>query len=351
MPIAPGQAHTVVVRARPVAAGMHRDILSLSFGGFSIGRYIEARCGDAALLDMLKPASPFVRQPKRRPPPPRHLLDVVSAPPLPSAGASQPPRMGPKLETYALHNSSWVSTLEQRRGEAEHLMLTGMEQMHELRAGVTDREAQKAYARQQSNLLYTEEVQLMVDLRSFDFEGDKASVLTRRAGLLWLKVPGLAEKRPSVLKGDKVQVKPAGAEVATRRFEGVAERIEAEEVGLLFSPAFASSYVSGQRVDVHFVLGRTPIRLFHQGLAQTNGLRMPILFPERSDLFDGQVEARNPTGARGLAHSIPPLCLALCPASLCRIRARVPTRQARLRPSRTPYPTTRLSTTSSAAPS
>ena len=64
------------------------------------------------------------------------------------------------------------------------------------------------------------------------------------------------------------------------------------EVGLRFSPGFAGSYVLGQRVDVHFVLGRTPLRLFHQGLEQTKGLSASLLFPERSDLLDCGAVAR-----------------------------------------------------------
>ena len=32
-------------------------------------------------------------------------------------------------------------------------------------------------------------------------------MLEKRAGLLWLSVPGLAEKRPSVLKGDSLLVR------------------------------------------------------------------------------------------------------------------------------------------------
>ena len=105
-------------------------------------------------------------------------------------------------------------------------------------------------------------------------------------------MPGLAEKRPSVLKGDTVQVKPAGAPPLSKRFEGVADRIESEEVGLAFSQAFMQSYIPGQRVDVHFVLGRTPLKLFHQGIEQTRGLRTSIIFPERSDLLDNLREPR-----------------------------------------------------------
>ena len=54
---------------------MH-DTLSLVFGSsdaggrgdFAIGRFVEARCGDADLLDDLKPSAPFVFSRKVRKP-------------------------------------------------------------------------------------------------------------------------------------------------------------------------------------------------------------------------------------------------------------------------------------------
>ena len=43
---------------------MLRDVLSINFSSFSIGRYLEARAGDAAMLDLLKPTAPFQRRRK-----------------------------------------------------------------------------------------------------------------------------------------------------------------------------------------------------------------------------------------------------------------------------------------------
>ena len=278
------------VCARPTFAGISRDILSINFDGtFTIGRYLEARCGDADLHDLLKPQAPYVKPKRKAPGPPRHLIEVVGAPRPNDGGGTV--MSGPKLKPYEVHNSDWRGIMTVP-AEADHQLMVGAEMMHELRAGASDKEAQVAYVRQLSRLLWTEEDQLLKDLRSFDFDGDRATVLTKRGGLLWLKVPGLAEKRPSVLKGDRVQVKPAGAEPTARRFEGRAERIEAEEVGLLFSPAFAHTYVPGTRLDVHFVLGRTPLKLFHQGVEQAKSARISTLFPERSDLIDTTSAAR-----------------------------------------------------------
>jgi helicase MOV-10 len=168
-----------------------------------------------------------------------------------------------------------------REDNADAILMSGNEQMTNMRAGTSDADALKGYCRHQTNLLYAEEVQLNRDLSMFDFVDDKATVLQKRGALLWLKVPGLAENRPSVLKGDKVRAKLFGTK--DRLYEGKAVEIHEEEVGLLFSPRFADSY-SKQRIEIHFVLGRRPIRLFHQGVDEVRGIRASLIFPEPADI-------------------------------------------------------------------
>ena len=118
---------------------------------------------------------------------------------------------------------------------------------------------------------------------------EKATVLQKRGALLWLKVPGLAEKRPSVLKGDKVRAKLSGTH--GRLYEGTAMEIHEEEVGLRFNRGFAESY-SNQRIDVRFVLGRRPMRLFHQGIEGVRGLGASLIFPEPTDILQASFPAR-----------------------------------------------------------
>jgi len=91
-----------------------------------------------------------------------------------------------------------------------------------------------------------------------------------------LHVRGLAEKRPSVLRGDQVRANLPGDR--SRVWRGRAGQIEMEDVHLRFARSFP--YVNGQRVEISFMLGRTPLRLFHQGLDLVRELRPSILFPE-----------------------------------------------------------------------
>ena len=107
-----------------------------------------------------------------------------------------------------------------------------------------------------------------------------------------LHVRGLAEKRPSVLRGDQVRANLPGER--SRVWRGRAGQIEMEDVHLRFAPSFP--YVAGQRVEISFMLGRTPLRLFHQGLDLVRELRPSILFPEplRADQLRAPREQRGP---------------------------------------------------------
>lgn len=78
-----------------------------------------------------------------------------------------------------------------------------------------------------------------------------------------LTVPGLAEKRPSVIVGDKVLVKNHGSQ-KTSWFSGYVHKVEQLRVGLRFSKHFNS--FPGQKYDVRFCLGRLPLRRMHQAL-------------------------------------------------------------------------------------
>ena len=110
-----------------------------------------------------------------------------------------------------------------------------------------------------------------------------------------LHVRGLAEKRPSVLRGDQVRANLPGDR--SRVWLGRAGQIEMEDVHLRFARSFP--YVAKQRVEISFMLGRTPLRLFHQGLDLVCELRPSILFPEplRADQLWAPREQQGPLNA------------------------------------------------------
>eukprot|EP00966_Prymnesium_polylepis_P281398 6502334-Prymnesium_polylepis.1 len=84
------------------------------------------------------------------------------------------------------------------------------------------------YKAHMSLLLFVEEEQLKRDLSEFNMVDEHATSLARRGRFWELKVLGLAENRPSVLKNDIVKANFPGDRCKV--FEGRAESIERESV-------------------------------------------------------------------------------------------------------------------------
>lgn len=132
-------------------------------------------------------------------------------------------------------------------------------------------------------LLLVEELQQEADLCMYDQEGAVLEAAQPRgAPGLRLLVPGLAEARPSVMRGDRVHVAAAGGQRGGGRvYEGVVHGVALETVTLRFAPAFHAAHLAGSRYHVRFTLRRTATLLAHAAVAP--GRRPPdgVLFPPR----------------------------------------------------------------------
>jgi len=184
----PGQTLNLTIVASPSIAGVSRDILSLLFSAnhdtqFSIGRFLEVRCGDAAVLDLLKPTAPYVK-PKRRRRRKKEGVKIVGPPH--ELRLKEDTRTGPRLKMYDMSKSAFVKNLGSRA--AVEKLARGSKLMQSLRGLVSDKIVHDVYSSQVSSLLFTEESQLVRDLSNFDLVEDRATVLTRRGGLLWLRL-------------------------------------------------------------------------------------------------------------------------------------------------------------------
>lgn len=126
-----------------------------------------------------------------------------------------------------------------------------------------------------------------------------------------LIVPGLAEKRPSVLvgwsspyfllvmskvksfSGDRILVQKEGAP-AGEWYEGGVHVVRMEEVGLCFNRSF-SGWTPQQRYNARFKLNRFPVRRQHQAL-DTAFSEERILFPTKTHIpnktYPNQANAR-----------------------------------------------------------
>lgn len=76
-------------------------------------------------------------------------------------------------------------------------------------------------------LLHLEELQQEVDVRSYDMQNAELFISGK---LIALEVPGLAEARPSVLRGDALYVSRADGSDGGREWQGVVHIVRQEEV-------------------------------------------------------------------------------------------------------------------------
>jgi helicase MOV-10 len=109
---------------------------------------------------------------------------------------------------------------------------------------------------------YTFYVDGAADIKSYDLLN--APLLREGRAHYKLHVPGLAESRPSVLRGDKILIRVTGGS----KFEGVVHRTSQEYAIMDLPRSFDRVFIDGLRVDVRFTFSRTTLRTSHQALAK-----------------------------------------------------------------------------------
>ncbi|KAJ7222059.1 P-loop containing nucleoside triphosphate hydrolase protein [Mycena haematopus] len=130
------------------------------------------------------------------------------------------------------------------------------------------------YARHFKHLLWIEEFRMERDLEHYDISNAK---LKPSNYYHLLDVPGLAEKRPSVLVGDRILVQKHGGSTVGHWFEGGVHFVRKEEVGLRLHTSFRAS-ASADRFNVRFKLNRYPLRRQHLAMG-TEYSEDRVLFP------------------------------------------------------------------------
>ncbi|KAI7807754.1 putative helicase mov-10-B.1 [Triplophysa rosa] len=139
----------------------------------------------------------------------------------------------------------------------------------------------KMYTERFHLLLQLEEIQMEVDIKKYDLYNKTMTQDKINKKLLVLKVPGVAENRPSVLRGDHLNVFVSGDKSnPVTVYEGFVHRVELEKVKLGFSKKLLQRFLPNMKFDVEFNINRFPIKLQHRAvqLAAHHGLG-GVLFP------------------------------------------------------------------------
>ncbi|XP_035677058.1 putative helicase MOV-10 [Branchiostoma floridae] len=275
----PGQQYTVEVKCLARFLGQYRAPIALEFRRlasatpFHIVRNLSARVSNQ-MVDELRPKVPYKHPPRVTFN--RKKFRVVDGVPLPPESQGQLERVI-ELESYTV-----PPTLRRliNRGlvEKEDMPEADKTDLHITRALLENSMTIDTLSPRFSCLLHMEEVQMEVDIRRYDMQG---AVMSRKGNMLLLKVPGLAENRPSVLRGDFLFARERGPDgVDNVEFKGYVHHIERDCVSLGFNYRLLDKFIDGMKFDVRFSFNRLPQRLQHRAvqLAEEHSLG-DVLFP------------------------------------------------------------------------
>ncbi|XP_072305986.1 putative helicase mov-10-B.2 [Eucyclogobius newberryi] len=271
----PGEHYEIKVKFNGSAIGFHPVTLAFEFKpdlksstSFHIVRFIEAQCM-TSLGKELAPAAPY--KPRSLPAwtPPTEVPIVDGQPPegmslmkMKNEVALKkyliPDFMNPLLR--ALKDNAYYS--DKRKGILEAPLNW------------------ENYAEKFKLMIYLEELQMEVDIRRYNIPNDDQPVATmeREKNLLVLKVQGVAENRPSVLRGDQLLVYPVTE--TKKKYRGYVHSVELNNVKLGFSSELLKIFIKGMKFNIEFSINRVILRIQHRAaeFAVRNELG-PVLFP------------------------------------------------------------------------
>lgn len=243
---------------------------------FYIVREMEAVV-QTQLAAELGPKSPYDPKQNRRPRPKDRIVEV-GVPPESSVIHALKPMV--KVNPY--YYPDYLKVLAKHKLEdSERLPAPVRQQLPRLRRVLKTELCMKIYRERFHLLLHLEEIQMEVDIKKYDLYGQTMTQDILHKKLLVLKVPGVAENRPSVLRGDQLHVYLSGDKSKpVTVYEGHVHRVELDRVKLGFHRKLLQKFVSKMKFDVEFNINRFPIKLQHRAveLAAQHGLGK-VLFP------------------------------------------------------------------------
>ncbi|XP_036198908.1 helicase MOV-10 isoform X2 [Myotis myotis] len=199
-------------------------------------------------------------------------------------------------------------------------IFTAPKEIAEIKAQLETSLKCRNYQRKFQLLLHLEELQMEHDIRHYDLESVPMNLdsVSQNPKLLMLEVPGVAESRPSVLRGDHLfaVLCSEAQQKDPITYKGFVHRVELDCVKLSFSPSLLDRFVDGLTFKVSFTFNRQPLRVQHRALELTGRhLLWPTLFPEASrgiprlpsdvtfKLYDRSLES-NPEQFQAMKHIV-----------------------------------------------
>ncbi len=130
------------------------------------------------------------------------------------------------------------------------------------------------------HLLWIEEMQMRLDIREYDMKRVQIMQDTGyNSNLCIIEVPGLAEKRPSVMRGDAVFVAASHEANNTSKHihSGYVYFVNLNDIRVSFHRSLLQEISSGSLFDVQFSFTRTPLRSMHRAVADREAVDSLLL--------------------------------------------------------------------------
>ncbi|XP_053277315.1 putative helicase mov-10-B.2 isoform X1 [Pleuronectes platessa] len=310
--LGPGESYDISVSFRCSWVGFYPVTLAFEFkpdleptsAEFYIVRFIEARCITALGVE-LAPIAPYKPQPLCTWTPEVHCTIVDGQRPEGMSVLQLKNEVPLKQYCIPAYVNQLIESLKSGQpGQRQTLLETPL--------------SWEVYTQKFQLLLFLEERQMESDIKRYNIPNNERAehaVMSRdpvNKKLLVLDVPGVAENRPSVLRGDVLLVCPSGESGV--KYRGYVHSVELNKVKLGFSSNLLSRFFEGMRFRVEFTLNRTGLRVQHRAaeLAAEHGLE-ELLFPaapaqrqpELPDLrlFDRNLE-KNPQQLGAVQHIV-----------------------------------------------
>ncbi|XP_020590457.1 probable RNA helicase SDE3 isoform X2 [Phalaenopsis equestris] len=255
----PRQTLTIWLSCRPKEIGLHTSAVHFDVGSDKIERIVFLLADDE-VSQALFCKKPYSRGPRRR------MLfecDNFVAGSRPHRPVTQSSRY--KLPGYAIPKE--IRELVEAK-QIPDVIMEGLNTSN--------------YARFFSSLVNIEEIHLGEEMRAHDMES--VSMRRRDNQFLSLVVPGLAERRPSLVQGDFIFVKLATdiSDSRSRPYQGYIHKVEADEILLRFDKNLHQCHRDDHLYTISFTYNRVNMRRLYHTVQAAESLGPEILFPFQS---------------------------------------------------------------------
>ncbi|XP_023391491.1 putative helicase MOV-10 isoform X3 [Pteropus vampyrus] len=322
-PLGPGESYDLHVHCRTTFVGYFPATVlwellgpgepsSEETGTFYITRFLAA-VAHSPLAAQLKPTKPYKRIPITGKP---VVTTRIEEGERPDRTKGYDLELSMELEMYN-PPSSLRQLLPKLQGTS---VFTAPKDIAKIKAQLETALKSRNYEVKFRLLLHLEELQMEHDIRHYDLESVPMTwdPKDQNPRLLTLEVPGVAESRPSVLRGDHLfaLLSSETHQNDAVTYKGFVHRVELDRVKLSFSPSLLSRFVDGLTFKVNFTFNRQPLRVQHRALELAGRWQLwPTLFPVASrevpllssdlklKLYDRNLES-NPEQLQAMKHIV-----------------------------------------------